>query len=274
MKIIITLTIFIVMVVNSTEAQTGKYTEVNGLHMYYEEYGTGSPLVLIHGAASTVRTNFSGLIPELSKTHRIIAMELQAHGHSNNRDGSPISFERDANDVVELLRQLLIERADFLGFSNGGTTLLEIAIHHPALVNRMIFASSMYNRAAVPPVFWTGFNKPKFEDMPEAYKKEFLSINPNPEALMTMFNQCVQRMQRFTDIPDSSIRAIQTPTLILLGDHDVPLPEGAVAMYRLMPHASLAVFPGGHGGYLGEITGWKKEYGPPVALPVIREFLK
>jgi pimeloyl-ACP methyl ester carboxylesterase len=262
------------MSINSTNAQTGKYAEVNGLHMYYEEYGAGNPLVLIHGAASTVQTNFSGLIPELSKTHRIIAMELQAHGHSNNRDGRPISFEQDAEDVVELLQQLHIERADFFGFSNGGTTLLEIAIHHPALVNRMIFASSMYNRAGAAPAFWKGFNNPKFEDMPELYKKAFLSIKPNPEALMIMYNQCVQRMQRFTDIPDSSVRTIQMPTLILLADHDVPLPESAVAMYRLMPHASLAIFPGGHGGYLGEITGWKKEDGPPVALPVISEFLK
>ena len=262
------------MVVNRTKAQTGKYAEVNGLHMYYELYGSGNPLVLIHGAASTVRTNFSALIPELSKTHRIIAMELQAHGHTDNRDGRPISFKQDAEDVVELLRQLHIERADFLGFSNGGTTLLEIAIHHPALVNRMIFASSMYNRAGAAAAFWKGFDDAKFEDMPEPYKKEFLSINPNPEALMIMFNQCVQRMKRFTDIPDSSIRAIQAPTLILLGDHDVPLPEGAVTMYRLMPNASLSVFPGGHGGYLGEITGWKKENGPPPALPVIREFLK
>ena len=102
------------MSMNSTNAQNGKYAEVNGLHMYYEEYGKGSPLVLIHGAASTVQTSYGRLIPELSKTHRIIGVEMQAHGHSDNRDGRPISFEQDAADVVELLRQLHIEKADFL----------------------------------------------------------------------------------------------------------------------------------------------------------------
>jgi pimeloyl-ACP methyl ester carboxylesterase len=271
---IIILTIFITMSFNSTNAQTAGYAEVNGLHMYFEEYGKGKPLVMIHGAASTVQTTFGRLIPELSKTHRIIGVEMQAHGHSDNRDGRPISFEQDAEDVAELLRKLHIERAVFFGFSNGGTTALEIAIHHPALVDRLIFASSMYNRSGCAPAFWQMFENARFDEMPEAYKKAFLSINPSPASLRVMFDQCVQRMQKFTDIPDLLVRAIQAKTLIILGDHDVPLPEGALAMYRLMPNASLAVFPGGHGDYLGEITGWKGEDGPPVALPLIREFLR
>ena len=99
------------MSMNMTRAQKGKYAEVNGLHMYYEEYGKGSPVVLIHGAASTIQTSFGRLIPELSKTHRVIGVELQAHGHSDNRDGRPISFEQDASDVVELLRQLNVGKA-------------------------------------------------------------------------------------------------------------------------------------------------------------------
>jgi pimeloyl-ACP methyl ester carboxylesterase len=274
MKNFITLIICIVMSMNTTSAQNGKYAEVNGLHMYYEEYGKGSPLVLIHGAASTVQTSYGRLIPELSKTHRVIGVEMQAHGHSDNRDGRPISFDQDAADVVELLRQLHIEKADFFGFSNGGTTALEIAIHHPALVDRLIFGSSMYKRSGCAPAFWQGFGNARFEDMPEVYKKVFLSINPNPALLQIMFDQCVQRMQKFTDIPDSSVHAVQAKTLIILGDHDVPLIEGAVAMVRLMPHASLAVFPGGHGDYMGEILSWKEENGPPVGLPLIIEFLK
>ena len=262
------------MSINRTNAQNGHYAEVNGLHMYYEEYGKGSPLVLIHGAASTVQTSFGRLIPELSKTHRIIGVELQAHGHSDNRDGRPTSFEQDAADVVELLRQLHIEKADIFGFSNGGTTALEIAIHHPALVVKLIFASSMYKRSGCAPAFWQGFGNPRLEDMPGVYKKEFIAINPNPASLKIMFDQCVQRMLKFTDIPDSTVQAVQAKTLIMLGDHDVPLVEGAVAMYRLMPHASLAGFPGGHGGYMGEIAEWKAEDGPPVSLPLIIEFLR
>jgi pimeloyl-ACP methyl ester carboxylesterase len=274
MRNFITFIIFIAMGSKSINGQNGHYAEVNGLHMYYEEYGKGSPLVLIHGAASTVQTSFGRLIPELSKTHRIIGVELQAHGHSDNRDGRPISFEQDAKDVVELLRQLQIGKADFFGFSNGATTALDIAILNPALVSRLVFASSMYKRSGCAPVFWQGFGNARLETMPEVYKKAFISVNPNPAAFKIMFNQCVQRMEKFTDIPDSSVKSIQVKTLIILGDHDVPMVEGAVAMYRLMPNASLAVFPGGHGGYMGEILDWKEENGPPVALPLIKEFLR
>jgi pimeloyl-ACP methyl ester carboxylesterase len=260
--------------INQIQAQTGRYAEVNGLHMYYEEYGTGKPLVLIHGAASTINTSFGRLIPELSKTHRIIGVELQAHGHSNNRDGSPISFEQDAADVVELLRQLHIERADFFGFSNGATTALEIAIKHPGLVEKLIFASSMYKRSACDPAFWQGFEQASIDNMPGAYKKAFLSFNPSATDFQIMFDQCLQRMQKFTDIPDSLVHSVQSKTLIILGDHDVPLPESAVEMYRLMPHASLAIFPGAHGDYMGEIISWKDGDEPPVSLPLIMEFLK
>ena len=256
-----------------TESQTGKYAEINGLNMYYEIYGQGKPLVLIHGAASTIQSSFGRLIPEMAKSHQLIGVELQAHGHSDNRDGRQISFEQDAADVVSLLQKLRIDNADFFGFSNGATTVLQIAIHHPALVDKIVFASSMYKKNGVAPEFWEGFKNPDFKEMPDVYKQTYKAINPDPEALLTMFNQCVQRMLHFGDIPDSLIQQIKAPTLIILGDQDVPLPEHAVEMYRLLPNAHLAIFPGGHGDYMGEIMSLEKANNPPVALPVILDFL-
>jgi pimeloyl-ACP methyl ester carboxylesterase len=273
MKRLMTLIFLIITFMNMATAQNGQYANVNGLHMYYEIHGSGKPLVLIHGAASTVQTTFGRLIPELEKTHKIIAVELQAHGHSDNRDGRPITFEQDADDVATLLQQLHIDNADIFGFSNGGTTALQIAIRHPKLVNKLIIASSMYKRAGVVPEFWQGFNNPDFGVMPDAYKQAFLAVNPSQDALHIMFNQCVQRMLHFTDIPDATISAIQNPTLVIIGDKDVPLPEHAVEMYRRMPHASLAIFPGGHGAYMGELATLNAAYNPLAALPVIADFL-
>jgi len=254
-------------------AQPGKYATVNGLHMYYEIHGTGKPLVLIHGAASTIQTTFGRVLPSLAKTHKIIAVELQAHGHSDNRDGRQITFEQDADDVAALLQVLHIDHADVFGFSNGGTTALQFAIRHPELVSKLIIASSMYKRVGVAPEFWQGMDNASFKDMPDEYKAAFLAINPSQDALHTMFNQCAGRMQHFTDIPDESISALRGPALILSGDKDVPLPEHAVEMYRRIPHATLAIFPGGHGTYMGELTTLKAAHNPPVALPVIEDFL-
>jgi len=271
-KIILVLTLGYLM--NTASAQTGNYATVNGLHMYYEIHGNGKPLVLIHGAASTIQTTFGRLLPYLAKTHQVIGIELQAHGHSDNRDGRQITFEQDADDVAALLRQLHIDQADIFGFSNGGTTALQLAIRHPQLVDKLIIASSMYKRAGVAPQFWENMKHPSFNDMPDDYKKAFLAINPDQKALHVMFEQCAHRMQQFTDIPDETISAIQKPALILTGDKDVPLPEHAVEMYRRLPHAALAIFPGGHGTYMGELIFLKEAHDPPVALPVIEDFLK
>jgi len=81
------------------------------------------------------------LISALAKAHQVIAVELQAHGHTKDID-RPLSFERDADDVAALLKQLNIDKAEIMGFSNGGTTALQIAIRHPGLVNKLVLASA------------------------------------------------------------------------------------------------------------------------------------
>lgn len=273
MKKSITLLSLIICFINTANSQTGKYAQVNGLRMYYEIHGKGKPLVLIHGGGSTIETTFGRIWPELAKTHQVIGVELQAHGHSDNRDGRQITFEQDADDVAALLKQLNIDQADFFGFSNGGTTALQIAIRHPKLVSKLIIASAMYKRAGVPAQFWEGMKAAKFENMPEPYVKAFLAVNPSKEAVNILFNQCAHRMQQFTDIPDKAIEAIQSPALILIGDKDVATPEHAVEMSRRMPHASLAIIPGGHGTYIAELTTLKEAHNPPVALPIITDFL-
>jgi pimeloyl-ACP methyl ester carboxylesterase len=89
--------------------------------MYYEIHGTGEPLVLIHGGGSTLNTNFEKIIPLLSKNYKVIAVEMQAHGRSSDRE-APESFEQDADDLAALLKHLNISKANILGFSNGGST--------------------------------------------------------------------------------------------------------------------------------------------------------
>src|SRR5438105_4346519 len=121
---------------SSSDIKTS-YANVNGIKMYYEIHGTGNPLVLIHGGGSTIQTTFGRILPFLSKSHRVIAVELQAHGHTGDRD-APETFQQDAADVVELLKQLNIARADILGFSNGGQTAMQIAITNPEKVNKLI----------------------------------------------------------------------------------------------------------------------------------------
>ncbi len=229
------------------------YASVNGLKMYYEIHGTGTPLVLIHGGGSTIETTFGRVLDSFASTHKIIAVELQAHGHTADID-RPLSFERDADDVAELLKQLHISKADIFGFSNGASTTLELAIRHPELVNKIVVASTMYKKDGVYPWFWDMIEHATFEQMPQPLKDAYLKINPDKEALFTMFKRDVARMQSFTDIKEEEIKAITSPALIMIGDADIVRPEHAVEMYRLLPHARLAIFPGAHGEYIGEIA--------------------
>jgi alpha-beta hydrolase superfamily lysophospholipase len=104
---------------NSLTFKNG-YSEVNRLKMYYEINGQGKPLVLIHGGGSTIQTNFEKIIPLLAKNRMVIAVELQAHGRTSDRNAD-LTFEQDANDVATLLKNINIDKADFFGFSNGGT---------------------------------------------------------------------------------------------------------------------------------------------------------
>jgi len=229
------------------------YALVNGLKMYYEIYGTGRPLVLIHGGGSTIQTTFGRVIHPFSKSHKVIAVELQAHGRTADRD-RPLSFEQDADDVAALLKYLNIDKADIFGFSNGASTTLQLACRHPEQINKIIVASTFYKKEGAQSWFWDIMGKATFDGMPLTLKDAFLKVNPDTNALRIMCARDITRMQSFTNIPEKLLKKIKSPAFIIIGDADVVRPEHAVEMYRLLPTAKLAILPGGHGEYIGEIT--------------------
>lgn len=229
------------------------YADVNGIKMYYEIYGEGKPLVLIHGGGSTIQTTFGRLIPILAQKRRLIGVELQAHGRTSDRN-SPISFEQDADDVAALLRNLSINKADIFGFSNGGNTTMRLATRHGERVDRIIVASAFYKRDGMFPGFWDFMKKGTINDMPKELKEAFLKVTPDSAKLQNLFEQCSQRMLNFQDWKDYDLRAIKARTLIVAGDKDVATPEHYVAMYRLIPDCKLMILPGGHGEFMGEIS--------------------
>jgi|ERR1700733_838956 len=249
------------------------YSEVNGIKMYYEIYGQGKPLVLIHGGGSTIETTFGRVIPMLAQKYKVIAMDLQAHGRTSDRE-APESFEQDADDVVTLLKNLNISKADFLGFSNGGTTTVQIAIRHPELVDKTILGSALCKRNGVPAQFWDFMKQATLANMPEQLKEAYLKVSPNPKGLQLMHDKDAERMMTFKDIPDEQIQSIKSPTLIIVGDQDVIKPEHAIEMHRLIANSELAIIPGAHGEYIEEITTLKsnsKEAG--FVIPMIEGFL-
>lgn len=249
------------------------YSEVNGLKMYYEIYGQGKPLVLIHGGGSTILTNFGKIIPLLSKNRKIIAMELQAHGRTNDRNAD-LSFEQDADDVARLLKNLNIDQADFLGFSNGGTTTLQIAIRHPEIVDKMILGSALAKRHGVPDWFWEFMADANLENMPGPLKEGYKKVAADPEGLQIMHDRDAKRMLNFKDIPDEQIKSVKAPALIIIGDQDIITPEHALELHRQIANSELVIIPGGHGHYIGEITTLSPDFKESdLVVPLIEKFL-
>lgn len=249
------------------------YSEVNDLNMYYEIYGEGQPLVLVHGGGSTIESTFGRIIPQLAQNYRVIGVELQAHGHTADRD-TAMSFAQSADDVAALLQNLNIPKAHFLGFSNGANVLMEMALRHPEKINKLILASTIYNRSGTLEQFWEGFDRATIDMLPPALKDAYLKANNNSEGLQRMFDRDVELMKNFKGWTDEQMKSISSPTLVINTTKDVGTVEHATEMYRLIPDAELVILPGGHGTYIGAIESlpdgeWQQSY----TAEIIKQFL-
>lgn len=250
------------------------YASVNGLNMYYEIYGEGNvPLVLIHGGGSTIRSSFGNLLPLLADYGKIIAMDLQAHGRTSDRD-APESFEQDADDVAALLKHLQITKANILGFSNGGTTALQLAIRYPQLVNQLIAVSAVWKRNGLIPGFFEGMQGATLDHMPALLKEAYLEVAPDKSGLQVMFEKDRQRMLGFKDGSNEALQGIAVPVLLIVAEKDVVTVEHSREMRDLIPEASLTVLPGSHGACIGELCAVdRRNKTLEVTALIIKEFL-
>jgi pimeloyl-ACP methyl ester carboxylesterase len=240
------------------------HAPVNGISMYYEIHGPpdGVPLVLLHGGGSTIDVTFGRVAPLFARTRRIIAVEEQGHGRTTDR-AAPVRFESSADDVAALLRHLGVAEADLFGFSNGASVALQVAIRHPELVRKLVFASSLTRRDGAHPALWDHMKRADFTNMPQPLKDAFLRVNPDTAQLRTMHDKDAGRMRNFEDVPAELVRSVRAPTLILMGDRDIVRLEHAVELAGLIPHARLLIVPGGHGDYIGEAVMTTRETRQP-----------
>lgn len=225
------------------------HKRVNGIQMYYEIYGSGKPLVLIHGGGSSILFDYKKVISRLETQFQLIGIDLQNHGMTEHRY-IPETFEQDADDVAALLKELNIQKAAFFGFSNGGNTLMQIVHRHPETVEKLIVASAFYKRNGMMDGFFESMMDATLESMPEPLKINFLNLNPDFSALENMFDKDSKRMQTFKDWSEDILKSIKSPTLFISGDKDVMKPEHIVEMWRLVEGAQLMILPATHGSYM------------------------
>jgi pimeloyl-ACP methyl ester carboxylesterase len=215
------------------EAQAaGRRVTVNGMQVYYEVSGRGDPLVVLHGAYMNIPT-MGAIIPKLARTHKVYALEFQGHGRTTDID-RPITYPNLADDVAAFMDAVKLEKADVFGYSMGAAVGLQLAIRHPAKVNKLAAASVAYDAQGWQPEFKAmipQMNVEMFVQMP--FAKEYRKLAANPDG----FPELVKKLIALEKEPmawEKEVKALKMPILIISGDADVATLEHSVAMFRLL----------------------------------------
>jgi pimeloyl-ACP methyl ester carboxylesterase len=237
-----------------SQARESGYIPVNGINLYYEVYGQGRPLVLLHGAFMSIAMNWGQLIPELSKTRKVIAIEMQGHGHTAYSDRK-FDLATFASDVEGVMDHLKVDSADVVGYSMGGSVAYQLAIRSPKRITKLVIISSTYKSTG-----WTAQTRDAFKGM----KTEFLVNSPLKEAYeaaapdKTKWTKFLEQMVAFIkepfDMGDANVAKITAPVLLISGDNDgldkIELAKtyqllggGISADLAPMPKSQLAIVP-------------------------------
>jgi pimeloyl-ACP methyl ester carboxylesterase len=259
---------------NLQPAESG-YADVNGLKMYYEVYGQGKPIVLLHGSYMNIPMNWSQFIPLLSKDRKVIVAEMQGHGRT--RDISrEFSYEGMADDVSALLTHLKIDSADILGYSMGGGVAFQIAVRHPEQVRRLVVLSGAYAHDGWWPDAEASFatiTADMFEGTP--IQKQYDSLGNDP----AHFPEFVKKVISIDLEPydwSKDVKNIQVPIFMAIGDADGVRYEHALELFRAkgggkmgdmhgLAESRLAIIPGTTHIGMMQRTDW--------LIPMITDFL-
>ena len=232
------ITPFLVMMMAITDlsAQQGPttgYAPVNGLNMYYEVHGSGEPVVLLHGGFMTITNNWEGWIRELSRTRKVIAVEMQGHGRTADIPRE-LDSENHADDVAALLKYLKVSRADLIGYSMGGDVAMQVAVRHPDQVRRVVVISSTFRR--------DGMTQEGLDAMAtltaEAFKgspleAEYQRLSPTPDRFSHFVERMVAAFSKGNDLSADQLRSTTAPMFFIHGDADGIRLQHIAEMFRL-----------------------------------------
>jgi pimeloyl-ACP methyl ester carboxylesterase len=270
------LTMLVPAVASAQQTPTTGYAPVNGLKMYYEIHGSGEPVVLLHGAFMTITNNWTGWIDELSKTRKVIAIEMQGHGRTADIERD-LTSENLADDVAALLDYLKIPRADLIGYSMGGGVAMQCAIRHPDKVRKVVVISSMFRRdgavkeaqAAIQNLTADAFKGSPIE-------VEYKKLSPTPDDLPNFVRRMVATSSKGHEIGADQLKATKAPMFFIHGDADGIRLEHIAEMFRLKggeTHGDMGPRSESRLAILPDTTHVTLMFRMPVIVPMVNDFL-
>jgi len=206
-------------------AAAGNYATVNGIKMYYEVYGSGQPVLLLHGNGGSIAGR-AAQIAQLSKQYKVIAVDSRCHGKTECETGD-LDYEMMASDINGLLNQLSVDSAMIWGHSDGAILGLIMAYTYPDKVKRLLATGANLTPDTV--AFY-----PEILDM----------INIHPKVKDTMMKKHLKLMALHPNIKKEKLMQIKAPVLVMAGDRDAIRNEHTVSIFNHIPNSQLCILPG------------------------------
>lgn len=209
--------------------ENGKYVDVNGVKLYYEIYGEGEPLLMIHGNGGSFSC-FENQVTEFSKNFKVILVDCRGRGNSSYKKGVELTFDLQVEDINLFLDKLNVKKANVLGWSDGGIIGLLLAIKHPDKVDKLVTSGAN--------IFPEGVID--FEDMNKtAIDLENKNVNHINDLAIDLNNLDL----KYPNLNFTDLNIIKSKTLIIAGDHDMIKGEHTLKIYQSIPNAQLAILP-------------------------------
>ncbi|HSO86819.1 MAG TPA: alpha/beta hydrolase [Draconibacterium sp.] len=228
--------------------KAGKYINVGDIKVYYESYGEGEPLLLLHGNSGSIE-NFVYQIPELSKHFKVIAIDSRAQGRTTDSE-KEITYALMASDVSELIDKLKLGKVNVVGWSDGGNIGLELAFSHPEKVLKVVTFGANYTHEnfLAPPDSVTmlpddPLNK-QSSAMMKRYGTAFERLSPDTTRKVIIQKKLAELMEKYPNLTLDQLNTINVPFLIVVGDHDLIKINHTVELFTNLPKAQLLVVPG------------------------------
>jgi pimeloyl-ACP methyl ester carboxylesterase len=214
--------------------------------IYYEMYGSGKPLVLLHGGLYGDISEYEKLIPALAKQFRVIAIETR--GHAKSEIGrQPYTYGLMAGDAYTVIRKLTNDSVLLVGFSDGAVIAMDVTIHHPEMVKKLVFAGGNISAGAYRPDVMEALKKlsgPSIERDDPEFVRERKRLMPEPARWAEFVEKLKHAWVNQVGFTDEQIKSIKCPVLIAAGDRDRYNPiESFVNIYKKLPKAQLAIIP-------------------------------
>jgi pimeloyl-ACP methyl ester carboxylesterase len=221
----------------------GQTANINGIDIYYEVYGEGDPLLLIHGGLAN-GTYWANQIPAFAKDYQVIVMDSRGHGRSSF-DETPISYDLMSSDVLGLLDHLEIPQTDLVGWSDGGIIGLDLALSNPDRLNKVVAYAANFDPSGVR--LDIGSND-KFNAYIERASEDYQTTSPDPSRWDEFLNNISNMWATKPNWSMEQIASITTPFLILDGEDEEAIDLNQTKLMAvLMPNAELVLIPGtGH----------------------------